>query len=71
MTSANGQILIITQGSKVWEERAYWAAPYFALHLDDADDPERPLLIHCETLEDAQHKGGIIFDSQFNRLDLS
>lgn len=67
--SANGYTLTIEHGGEVFEERASWPAPYFSLVLTyGPDGPDEPLLIHCETLEDARRKGGIVLDAGFQKV---
>ena len=64
MPSANGYKLEV-QGFTL---TAVWRAPFYALILDDADEPSEPLLIHCDDLDHAKRLGGILLDSEFNLI---
>lgn len=67
MPSPNGYVLQVDG----YEIRPSWPAPFYALCLDDADEPAEPLLIHCESLEHAQAHRGIVLDAEFNRVEKS
>lgn len=65
MTSANGYLLEV-QGYTL---RSYWPAPFYALCLREGPDgPDEPLLIHCDSLEHARGKRGIVLDADFQEV---
>lgn len=66
MTSANGYSI----NQNGFNIVATWAAPFFVLVLG-FDPEEKPMLIHCDDLSNAQRHaaiGGILLDSKFERV---
>jgi hypothetical protein len=73
MSSANGFRLEVSQGGKVFNLVATWAAPFFAVSDFDAEHNEAPGLTHCDDIEHARmyaRMGAKVFNAKFEPIEL-
>lgn len=56
MGSANGFRLVVERGGVSHSLVAAWAAPYFVLDESFDEVTDEPMLIHCETIDDARER---------------
>lgn len=54
MPSANGYSLVVNRQGAKHVVTATWAAPFYVLDTSYDDPEDEPMLIHCETLDDAK-----------------